>query len=101
MKVPVAPIRGCVYVEDQDCAKLSQVTTAAVEQYTGEGEPPYCEMTLGTVSDDTIHMHDANFTVTLNGAQPPNNTITVTSAIELPSTDLATTIVGMYVVRYT
>ena len=24
----------------------SQVTTAAVEQYTGEGEPPYCEMTL-------------------------------------------------------
>ena len=29
-----------------------QVTTAAVEQYTGEGEPPYCEMTLrATVSD--------------------------------------------------
>ena len=22
------------------------MTTAAVEQYTGEGEPPYCEMTL-------------------------------------------------------
>ena len=75
------------------------MTTTAVEQYTGEGEPPYCEMTLGAVSDDITH--DANFTVTLIGARPPNNTITVTSAIELPSTDHAPTVVGMYVVRYT
>ena len=65
------------------------MTTAAVEQYTGEGEPPYCEMTLGAVSDVTTR--NANFTVTFIGAQPPNNTITVTRAIELPSIDHATT----------
>ena len=48
-----------------------QVTTAAVEQYTGEGEPPYCEMTLRAIDDNTTH--HANFTVTLNGARPPKN----------------------------
>ena len=74
------------------------MTTAAVEQYTGEGEPPYCEMTLQAIDSDTTL--NANFTVTLIGARPPNNTITVTSAIELPSTDHAPTVVGMYVIRY-
>ena len=69
------------------------MTTAAVEQYTGEGEPPYCEMTLQAIDGDTTH--NANFTVTLIGAQPPNNTIIVTSEIELPSTDHASAIVGM------
>ena len=69
------------------------MTTAAVELYTGEGEPPYCEMMLQAVSDDIIL--NATFTVTLNGAQSPKNTITVTTrAIELPSTDHAPT-VGM------
>ena len=67
------------------------MTTAAVEQYTGEGEPPYCEVMLQAVSDDI----NLNATFTLNGAQPPKNTITVTTrAIELPSTDHAPT-VGM------
>ena len=28
------------------------MTTAAVEQYTGEGEPPYCEMTLRATDSD-------------------------------------------------
>ena len=32
---------------------LFQVTTAAVEQYTGEGEPPYCEMTLRATDNKT------------------------------------------------
>ena len=50
---------------------IFQVTTAALEQYTGEGEPPYCEMTLRADEDNTIH--NCNFTVTLNGARPPNN----------------------------
>ena len=45
------------------------MTTAAVEQYTGEGEPPYCEMTLRVADDNTIH--NGNFTVTLNGVWPP------------------------------
>ena len=44
------------------------MTTAAVAQYTGEGEPPYCEMTLRAI--DTTH--NANFDITLNGARPPN-----------------------------
>ena len=48
-----------------------QVTTAAVEQYTGEGEPPYCEMTLRAADDNTTR--NGNFTVVLNGAQPPKN----------------------------
>ena len=36
------------------------MTTAAVEQYTGVGEPPYCEMTLRATdsdkSDDLLHL---------------------------------------------
>ena len=39
---------------------LMQVTTAAVEQYTGEGEPPYCEMTLRATdiakTDDSLQL---------------------------------------------
>ena len=48
---------------------------AAVEGYTGEGEPPCIGMTL-TATNETVSI-DANFTVTLNGVQPPN-TITIT-----------------------
>ena len=59
------------------------MATAAVEQYTGEGEPPYCKMTLQAIDSDTTL--NANFIVTLNGAQPPNNTITVTTHIKLLS----------------
>ena len=54
-------------------------TLAAVEQYTGEGEPPYCEMTLRAINDK----HNANFMVTLIGAQPPNNTIRLKRTLEL------------------
>ena len=54
-----------VYTNAYDCV---QVSRAAVEGYTGEGEPPCIVTTLST---------DANRTVTLDGVQPPN-TITIT-----------------------
>ena len=57
-----------------------QVTTAAVEQYIGEGEPPYCEMTLRATNDNTTY--NGNFTVTLNGAQTTKN-IKILRRIEL------------------
>ena len=40
------------------------MTTAAVKQYTGEGEPPYCEMTLRAAKPD--------------GSAPPGLTLPVT-----------------------
>ena len=46
-----------------------------MEGYTGEGEPPCIVMTL-IATNKTVSV-DANFTVTLDGVQPPN-TITIT-----------------------
>ena len=43
------------------------MTTAAVEQYTGEGEPPYCEMTLRAADSSTPS--DLTLTVTLTGVR--------------------------------
>ena len=59
------------------------MTADEVKEYTGEGEPPHCKVTLGAVVYSTTL--NADFTVTLYGAQPPNNRITVTSAIERPT----------------
>ena len=56
------------------------MATAAVEQYTGEGEPPYCEMTLRATDDNTTL--NADFTVTLIGAQPPNNIVKIKRTLE-------------------
>ena len=68
------------------------MTTAAVEQYTGEGEPPYCEMTL-RAGDGTTH--NANFNVTLNGTRLPKN-IEIMIRIELDvSANPVLNIVGM------
>ena len=62
------------------CAVLSlQVTTAAVEQYTGEGEPPYCEMTLRATDSDKS---DLIIPVTLNGVRQPNNIFNIERALE-------------------
>ena len=36
---------------DNNLSILYQVTSAAVEQYTGYGYPPYCEMTLRAAAD--------------------------------------------------
>ena len=69
-----------------DCGNIYfslQVTTAAVEQYTGEGEPPYCEMTLRATDDNTTY--NANFMVTLIGT--PNNTIKIKRTLELLPND--------------
>ena len=50
------------------------MTTAAVEQYTGEGEPPYCEMTLRAT--DNADSDKSALTilqpVTLIGVRQPN-----------------------------
>ena len=50
------------------------MTTAAVEQYTGEGEPPYCEMTLRAADGSTPP--DFTLPVTLTGVKQPT-TITL------------------------
>ena len=61
-----------------------------MEGYTGEGEPPCVVMTL-RAANKTVTI-DANFTVTLDGVQPPN-TITITRSPDAtdfqmePSTD--------------
>ena len=62
---------------------LFQVSTAAVEQYTGEGEPPYCEMTLRATDiakGDLIIL----LPVTLIGVRQPNNIFIVERALEAP-----------------
>ena len=66
------------------------MSRAAVEGYTGEGEPPCIVMTL--IATNKTMSIDANFTVTLDGVQPPN-TITITRSSDAansqmePSTD--------------
>ena len=55
------------------------MTTAEVEQYTGEGEPPYCEMTLRAADGSTPP--DLTLPVTLTGVKQPT-TITLERAAE-------------------
>ena len=59
------------------------MTTAAVEQYTGEGEPPYYEMTLEAASDETTPP-DLTLSVTLTGGKQPT-TITLERRAADPS----------------
>ena len=63
---------------------LFQVTTAAVEQYTGEGEPPYCEMTVRATDiakSDLVILHP----VTLIGVRDqPNSIFNIERALEAP-----------------
>ena len=58
-----------------------QVTTEDVEQYTGDGEPPYCEMTLRATNSDKS---DVIIPVTLIGVRQPNNTFNIERALEAP-----------------
>ena len=68
------------------------MTTAAVEQYTGEGEPPYCEMTLRATDDSTPP--DLTLPVTLTGVKQPTTIIlereaeTTDGVVRLPATPL-------------
>ena len=48
-----------------------QVNTAEIEQYNGEGKPPYCELTLHAVSDDETPP-DLKLLVTLIGIKKLN-----------------------------
>ena len=59
-----------------------QVTTAAVEQYTGEGEPPYCEMTLRATGSSDQHV--LLKPVTLIGVRQPNNIFLIERALVAP-----------------
>ena len=59
------------------------MTTAAVEQYTGEGEPQYCEMTLRATGSDKSDLIIVQ-PVTLIGVRQPNNTFNIERALEAP-----------------
>ena len=50
-----------------------QVSRKNVEQYTGVGKPPYCEMTLRAASDSTPP--DLTLPVTLTGVKQPTTII--------------------------
>ena len=50
--------------------------------YTGEGMPPFCEMTLIAVSSKTTPP-DLQFTVILDGFDTPNNTLQLTRKAEI------------------
>ena len=65
-----------------------QVTTAAVEQYTGEGEPPYCEMTLrADAMSDGSTPPDLTLPVTLTGVKQPT-TITLERVAQQSISDI-------------
>ena len=61
------------------------MTTAAVEQYTGEGEPPYCEMTLRAADGSTPP--DLTLPVILTGVKQPT-TITLGREAKLSLDDI-------------
>ena len=50
---------------DTSC-NFTQVYRAALEGYTGEGEPPICQMTLTATDDNPI---DLSLPVNLNGVR--------------------------------
>ena len=58
-----------------------QVSIAAVEGYTGDGEPPCIMMTLRAVSDKT-KPHDLSLPVKLTGVREPNNVIVIKRTAE-------------------
>lgn len=47
-----------------------QVNAGDVMKYTGEGDPPFCGMTLKAVNTP---LSDLEFNITLNGVKRPNN----------------------------
>ena len=78
----------CHFLKESVFACHFQVSRAAVEGYTGEGEPPCIVMTLS--ADETISCN-AHFTVTLIGAQPLNTSVAVSVTADLSSSDLPIT----------
>ena len=61
------------------------MTTAAVEQYTNEGDPPYCEMTLRAADGSTPP--DLTLPVTLTGVRQ-TTTITLKRPAQQPIDDI-------------
>ena len=61
------------------CMLHVQVSRAAVEGYTGEGEPPCIVMTL---KSDESTPPDLSLPVVLTGVREPNNTILIERAVE-------------------
>ena len=57
------------------------MSRAAVEGYTGEGEPPCIVMTLKPTSDKT-KPHNLSLPVTLTGVREPNNVIVIERTAE-------------------
>ena len=59
------------------------MTTAAVEQYTGKGEPPYREMTLRATDSDNSSLIILQ-PVTLIGVRQPNKIFNIERVLEAP-----------------
>ena len=49
-----------------------QVNKRDVMKYTGDGEPPFCMITMRPISDETDPPSDLKCTVFLAGADAPN-----------------------------
>ena len=77
-------VAQCMLIIDNDVFVNNQVTSAAVEQYTGYGYPPYCEMTLRAAADGDTTPLDLTLPVTLTGARQPT-TITLERVAERPA----------------
>ena len=60
-----------------------QVNTAVMERYNGDGEPPYCELILQAVSDDSTP-RDLSLTITLTGVKQPSDIFTLTRVFVTP-----------------
>ena len=63
------------------------MSRAAVEGYTGEGEPPCIVMTLRAVSDKA-RPPDLSLPVTLTGVREPNNIILIERPAESKATQV-------------
>ena len=66
------------------CIIIMQVNAFDVIKYTGEGDPPFCEMTLRAVNTPLSHLE---FDVILNGVKKPNKMLKLAKKAEfLPAT---------------
>ena len=61
----------CFFYQLANNSGYMQVNAGDVMKYTGEGNPPFCEMTLRAVSAFT-EPSDLEFDVIINGVKKPN-----------------------------
>ena len=62
-----------------------QVSASDIMKYTGEGDPPFCEMTLRAVNTP---LSDLELDVILDGVKKPNNMFKLAKEAELLSAQL-------------